>query len=289
MKKSSILMLMMGFLILPFTGFAQKKQSANTNENQSLWVGTYECEDKRHPLLLMVNQQGNNFNVVFSAVYDETTPFQFEMIGIGQNYGTYYQLNLKGNRWLLMAEDFSMVNITGKLGLDYYKGRVDYEGCGDFSVKRLDCENDPYSCQKANLGVLGQFIRSNVVYINKPIFNKLPIVQDSPAAIVPDPSSMKPVNVEMNANHFKKLITQLSDSVSDKHRLDILSLSVPNHYFSVNQVIKILDEMTFDDQKLQVITMINQRIIDRSEIQLLLESFAFSSTRDKVLKILKNQ
>lgn len=276
-------------LCIALPSWAQKKQASE----KSLWIGTYECENEKHPLMLKLKQTGNLFKGSFHALYQQTTAFQFTMSGIGQSYGSYYALNLKPQTWIEQAEDFSMIELNGKLGLSHFKGNIPYEGCGEFLLKRLDCENEPMSCKKSSLGVLGIFLGEDDLQnlqtqaiedmqnqeINQEINQEMIRNRNQP--------NHQNQRIPMSTSSFQSLIKQLSDSVSDKHRLEVLTLTVKHNAFSVKQVVKIFNEITFDDHKLEALLVLKAKITDIENVQQILDEFTFGSSKTKAMEILK--
>jgi hypothetical protein len=282
-------------LCIALPSWAQKKQASE----KSLWIGTYECENEKHPLMLKLKQTGNLFKGSFHALYQQTTAFQFTMSGIGQSYGSYYALNLKPKAWIEQAEDFSMIELNGKLGLSHFKGNIPYEGCGEFLLKRLDCENEPMSCKKQNLGVLGIFLGEDDLRDLQTQavddLQKQDLNQDDDQETIRNHNQSNQVNqvnqrtqrMPMSVTSFQSLIKQLSDSVSDKHRLEVLTLTVKLNAFSVKQVVKIFNEITFDDHKLEALLVLKGKITDLENVQQILDEFTFGSSKTKAMEILK--
>jgi hypothetical protein len=267
-------------LCIALPSWAQKKQASE----KSLWIGTYECENEKHPFMLKLKQTANLFKGSFHALYQQTTAFQFTMSGVGQSYGSYYALNLKPNAWIEQAEDFSMIELNGKLGLSHFKGNIPYEGCGEFLLKRLDCENEPMSCKKQNLGVLGIFLGEDDLRDLQT--QALDDVQKENQN-QPNQANQRTQRIPMSTVSFQNLIKQLSDSVSDKHRLEVLTLTVKHNAFSVKQVVKIFNEITFDDHKLEALQVLKGMITDIENVQQILDEFTFGSSKTKAMEILK--
>lgn len=246
-------------LISPQMLMAQKKKDEGLEE-KSFWKGTYECEGKDHPLLIKLKHISHRFKASFHALYDSSIPIQFEMTGIGENLGDFYQVELKPKAWIgLESDEFDMVPLKGKLSLNEFKGKMEHDVCGQFMLKRLDCINQFDLCTASKVGPLYQFLSEDLKEIQQ---KELIMIQ---------------------ATEFQKLIKDLSDSTSDKHRITVFNQELyQSKSFNMKQVVKIIDEFMFEDYKLALLDKLKGRVIDIENIALLLDEFAFEKSRNIV-------
>jgi hypothetical protein len=155
------------------------------------------------------------------------------------------------------------------------------------------------SCKKQNLGVLGIFLgEDDLRDLQTQALDDLQtqdINQEDDQETIRNHNQSNQVNqvnqrtqrMPMSVTSFQSLIKQLSDSVSDKHRLEVLTLTVKHNAFSVKQVVKIFNEITFDDHKLEALLVLKGKITDLENVQQILDEFTFGSSKTKAMEILK--
>jgi hypothetical protein len=69
-------------------------------------------------------------------------------------------------------------------------------------------------------------------------------------------------------------------------KLRVLELAVPNQYFLVPQVLKILQGYTFGEDKLIAVRLLWPRVLDRDNAAQLYQAFAFQSEKDQLRQII---
>jgi hypothetical protein len=79
------------------------------------------------------------------------------------------------------------------------------------------------------------------------------------------------------------LLGAIDGASFERERLAIVRFAAPRHLFAVSQVRELLDRLAFDGEKLAALRALRPRIADPDEGVLLLDAFAFESSRERVL------
>jgi hypothetical protein len=87
----------------------------------------------------------------------------------------------------------------------------------------------------------------------------------------------------MAAPSFKKLLAAVDAESFESDKMGVISTAAAHHYFSVAQVGRILDALTFDSDKVKALTVLRGRIIDPESGFLLSSRFDFASSRKQAM------
>ena len=90
----------------------------------------------------------------------------------------------------------------------------------------------------------------------------------------------------MNDRDFQYLYKTIKRKSFDKDRLELLSVGVLDNYFSCRQCAKILSLYSFDDDKLEVLEIMADHIVDVENADTILKSFKFDSNQRKAANLL---
>lgn len=96
------------------------------------------------------------------------------------------------------------------------------------------------------------------------------------------------VNV-MHKEDFELLCSIVEESDFDSNKIIIIRAGSIGNHFSCKQAAKLLSFLSFDSSKLEALEYIAPRIIGKKDIDILIEEFSFSSSKDKALKILSQR
>lgn len=90
----------------------------------------------------------------------------------------------------------------------------------------------------------------------------------------------------MSKQDFQYLYKVIKKKSFNDDRLELLSVGVLDNYFSCKQCATLIAIFSFDSNKLEALDIMAKHIVDLENAGLILESFAFDSSRQKAAKIL---
>ena len=90
-------------------------------------------------------------------------------------------------------------------------------------------------------------------------------------------------------NDFKLLCSLIGEASFDSDKITIIRAGSIGNFFSCRQAAKLLSFLSFDSSKLEALEYIAARIVGKKNIDILIEEFTFSSSKDKALKILSQR
>lgn len=93
----------------------------------------------------------------------------------------------------------------------------------------------------------------------------------------------------MNDSDFREFYNRIKNKPFKDDQLELLETGAINNYFTSNQCIRLMSIYTFDDDKLKVLEIIANRIVDRENYANVVESFTFLSSKDKAQSFLKTR
>lgn len=116
------------------------------------------------------------------------------------------------------------------------------------------------------------------------------VVQASPPAgtaqPVPQPAPVE-VRRAMDEGDLQSLLAAIDDEGFSQGKLQVLQTGAASHWFTVDQLKRIVGKMSFEQDKLQTVELIAPRLLDRENGYKLYGAFDFQSSKDKVAEILK--
>ena len=68
--------------------------------------------------------------------------------------------------------------------------------------------------------------------------------------------------------------------------MELLSIRLADRYFTCNQVARLMSIFTWDDEKMKVLNMVSQRIVDKENGELIVKKLDSLFKQDDVRKIL---
>ena len=85
----------------------------------------------------------------------------------------------------------------------------------------------------------------------------------------------------MNDRDFQYLYKTIKKKSFEKDQFELLSVGVLDNYFNCQQCMKIMSIYKFDKDKMKVLDIMANHIVDRENAHLILDSFRFDSDRRK--------
>ncbi|MBL4593692.1 MAG: DUF4476 domain-containing protein [Flavobacteriales bacterium] len=86
----------------------------------------------------------------------------------------------------------------------------------------------------------------------------------------------------MNESSFNRLLKIMQNATFDDDKLNVVKQAVALNYFSVNQVGVIMDQFTFDDSKLEFSKLAYNKTVDKENYFVVSSKFTFSRSAKKL-------
>ena len=90
----------------------------------------------------------------------------------------------------------------------------------------------------------------------------------------------------MRSTDFKKFYKYVKDTSFDKNKLQLVEIASFGSYFTSEQCYELLSLLSFDDNKLAALKILEPRMVDSRYYEKILKLFSFSSNREKATAIL---
>lgn len=103
----------------------------------------------------------------------------------------------------------------------------------------------------------------------------------------PHPNRPIPKVHIMNERDFQFLYKTIKKKSFDKDRLELLSVGVLDNHFSCRQCAQLMSIFSFDNDKLEVLDIMAEHIVDIENAAFIFESITFESNREKAAKKLR--
>ena len=167
-----------------------------------------------------------------------------------------------------------------------------------------------YRQEKAqlNLVVLTENIDERLSFIEELVFTKLTDSEYVTVAILLDeirfllelfprnqyvviapylPEPEPPLIYPMSDGDFSVLYNRVKDEAFADDKLNILRTAADENYFLVEQVEELLDLFAFEEDRLQVVRILNHNMLDRENCYRLYSKFEFSDSKESLNRILR--
>ena len=100
-----------------------------------------------------------------------------------------------------------------------------------------------------------------------------------------------PVPVEegpfpISQEEFNGLINSIKDESFQENQLSIVQISARYNYFTVNQVVQVIDLFSFSDGKLTALEYLYPNVVDKFNSHLIINAFTYSSDKEKAQEII---
>jgi|GEM_PF-2460116 len=298
--KLSVLLALVSLTQLPVSSsFSQRRSATQEATLTGAWMGEYECEGERHPMLLKVREDGNGVVLAeFHGLYDEDDYFSFEMRGeIKQRRGRL-RVELSPGDWIMEPlEELTQVGLKAKLKAGVLKGRVLHEGCGRFKLQALSCDlSREAPCLRGQRGLFARHINrlGEVKRARKSQGRRRhqakPAERKPAPRQAPPPERVDPVEPALRAMPkplFEDALHQVEGEGLDQNKLKQLKLILGGaSYVNLKQAHVLLAAFSFDPMRLEALQVIAPRLIAHSNVLSLLDTFTFDASKKKAKAIL---
>ena len=293
--KLPVLLALISLAQLPISSsFSQRKSATQEAALTGAWMGEYECEGERHPMLLKVSE-GRDGAVLaeFHALYDEDDYFSFEMKGEVSKRRGRLRVELSPGDWIKEPlEELTQVGLKAKLKAGVLKGRVLHEGCGRFELQALGCElSREAPCLRGQRGPFARHInRLGEVKEARRAHRRGAHGRRSEERTPAREVRRAPVLQAMSQTLFEEALHQVEGEGLDQNKLKKLKLVLSGaNYVNLKQAHVLLAAFSFDPMRLEALQVIAPRLLARSDVLSLLDTFTFDASKKKATAILTGQ
>ena len=91
----------------------------------------------------------------------------------------------------------------------------------------------------------------------------------------------------MSLSSFRSLIKSLKDEDFEATKLEILEDAASRNYFTVDHLVDILEDFTFEDKKIKACKIVYPKLVDREDFHKVYSSFEFSSSKKELKEWIK--
>lgn len=85
---------------------------------------------------------------------------------------------------------------------------------------------------------------------------------------------------------FSFVLTKVKEGSFSKDKISIIEVACLNNHFTCRQTLSLLKQISFDNDRLKALRIIEPYIVDRENSLIIIETFSFSSSKDQAIKIL---
>jgi len=107
--------------------------------------------------------------------------------------------------------------------------------------------------------------------------------------VIPLPPPPVPVDegpFPISQEEFNGLINSIKDESFQENQLSIVQISARYNYFTVNQVIQVIDLFSFSDGKLTALEYLYPHVVDKFNSHQIVNAFTYSSDKEKATDII---
>lgn len=92
--------------------------------------------------------------------------------------------------------------------------------------------------------------------------------------------------VPMSDQEFSALVSSVKNESFESDMLSIVQISAKYNFFTVSQVVRLINLFSFSSGKLEVVKMVYPNVIDRYNSHQIINAFTYSSDKEKVRQII---
>lgn len=90
----------------------------------------------------------------------------------------------------------------------------------------------------------------------------------------------------MPESEFEELCNNIKSEGFESDKIYVIQLAVKYNRFTVAQLIKLIDLMSFSNDKIEVVKIVYPNVVDKYNSHLIINAFAHSSDKERVKKII---
>lgn len=169
---------------------------------------------------------------------------------------------------------------------------------GKPDYRRFDQESEQWEYRKTNMTIgaspdmviLIDFIDNKVTNMNS-FDNAVAVCPPVPETVIVEPVGPpdyhnRPGRRSMNPKDFESLYNKVKQKPFKDDQMELLSVGVADRYFTCNQVAHLMSIFTWDDEKMKVLNMVSQRIVDKENGEVIVKKLDSLFKQDDVRKML---
>lgn len=121
------------------------------------------------------------------------------------------------------------------------------------------------------------YIRAKDLLIDS--YNMLMLINDEDEYTNEEPYAM-------NDSEFSALVDAVKNESFESDMLSIVQISAKYNYYTVSQVVRLIDLFSFSNGKMEVVKLTYPNVIDKFNSHHIINAFAYSSDKEKVREII---
>ena len=108
---------------------------------------------------------------------------------------------------------------------------------------------------------------------------------------VPKPHDQKEIEgpVPMSEEEFNQLIESIKNESFEDDQLSIVELSSRYNFYTVNQVILVINEFSYSNGQLKALELLYPKVVDPENSHQILNAFSYSSDKEKAKEIINRK
>ena len=106
-----------------------------------------------------------------------------------------------------------------------------------------------------------------------------------PLPIPPTPVVEGPFPI--SDKEFNQLLQSIREESFEENQLSIIEISSKYNYFTVNQVVKVINELTYSSGKLSALKLLYPNVVDPENAHIIINAFTYSSDKEKAREIIQ--
>lgn len=190
------------------------------------------------------------------------------------------------------SDDVCRAPETTGMRLDFYSCQLDAGQRGRKAcLPKKACLSNPMSCMTMSPGAMTGMVEGAVNMaqsIEQSVGSddvSMGIEEAPPAAA--DPAARRTRLRPMAKDRFEVLLAQLNQESFEEERNAILSTAARRNFFTAAQVKRVLQPLSFGDEKLSALRILAPKIVDKENNHTILASFTFEDEKVAARAILK--
>jgi len=102
----------------------------------------------------------------------------------------------------------------------------------------------------------------------------------------PPPTPIEEGPFPISEEEFNGLTTSIKNESFQENQLSIVQISARYNYFTVNQVVRVIELFSFSDGKLTALEYMYPNAVDKFNSHLIINAFTYSSDKEKAQEII---
>ena len=90
----------------------------------------------------------------------------------------------------------------------------------------------------------------------------------------------------MSNSEFQRLLNNVKNESFADDQTSVVNIAAKSKYFSISQLITLLDVFSFSDDKINIVQIVYPRVVDKDNAHNLLGAFTYSDDKDRVEQII---